>query len=228
MKKIEIEDLVHMDGHNGLYKVDVVYADKQHPENVFGCALYKSDAQIYLHQRLADVVIAAAEEARLLGYILNVKDGLRTMEAQAAMGESPAARQHPEWLEEPRLISPPGAGGHPRGMAVDVTLFDEKQNKDLDMGTPFDCFPEDKSKGIWPAHREYPDLSHEAIVNRSLLDQCMLRGAKSFNERLLCLKAEWWDFRFFPDETRGYLPISDIDLPENMRLTENKACITAV
>ena len=70
MKKIAIEDLVHMDGHNGLYVADVVYADAAHPENVFGCALYHADAQIYLHKRLADVVLKAAALAKGDGFVL--------------------------------------------------------------------------------------------------------------------------------------------------------------
>ena len=226
MKKIDVSDLVHMDGHNGLYIADVVYADKDHPENVFGCALYHKDAQIYLHKRLADIVLKAAELAQADGFQMIVKDGLRPMEAQDAMGQSPIAIKHPEWLEEPRLISPAGAGGHPRGMAVDVTLRDNKTGEDLDMGTPFDCFPEDKSAGIWPAHREYTDLPELCLQNRKRLDGYMLDGAGFCNEALLPLRAEWWDFRFYPELSSQYAPISDKDLPANMRLCANKACIT--
>lgn len=225
MKKIAIEDLVHMDGHNGLYVADVVYADAAHPENVFGCALYNADAQIYLHKRLADVVLKAARFAKDDGFVIWVKDGLRTMEAQKLMGESPIAREHPEWLEAPRLISPPGAGGHPRGMAVDVTLYDAHTDQELDMGTPFDCFPEDKMAGIWPAHRDYDDLSADVKANRARLNDYMARGAADCGEKLLALPAEWWDFRFYPEETSTYAPLSDADLPPEMRLSANKCCI---
>ncbi len=224
MKKIPFSDLVHMDGHAELYKVDVVYADKDHAENVFGCALYRKDAQIYLHKRLAAIVIGAAERAKQAGYILHIKDGLRTMEAQGAMGESPAALDHPEWLIEPRLISPPGAGGHPRGMAVDVTLFCPKLGRDIDMGTPFDCFPEDKSSGLWPAHRNYTDLPADCLENRAVLDRCMVDSAHALDEKLLPLPAEWWDYRFYPEETQRYAPLSDLDIPEFMRLCANKPC----
>ena len=225
MKKIAVEDLVHMDGHNGLYVADVVYADAAHPENVFGCALYRADAQIYLHKRLADVVLHAAELAQKDGFVLWVKDGLRPMEAQKLMGESPIAQKHPEWLVAPRLISPPGAGGHPRGMAVDVTLYDQETGVELDMGTPFDCFPEDKDAGIWPAHRDYMDLSAAVKANRARLDDYMLRGAAFCGETLLPLPAEWWDFRFYPEETSLYAPISDADLPPEIRLSANNSCI---
>jgi D-alanyl-D-alanine dipeptidase len=228
MKKIEFSDLVHMDGHDGLYKVDVVYADKDHPENVFGCALYRKDAQIHLHKRLAAIVFGAAKRAKQAGYMLHIKDGLRTMEAQRAMGESPAALQHPEWLVEPRLISPPGAGGHPRGMAVDVTLFCPILMKDIDMGTAFDCFPEDKNSGLWPAHRDYTDLPALCLENRAVLDGCMIDSAVALGEKLLPLSAEWWDYRFYPEQTRHYAPLSDLDIPEFMRLCANKPCKSPV
>jgi D-alanyl-D-alanine dipeptidase len=226
MKKIEISDLVPMDGHDGLYIADVVYADGAHPDNVFGCALYRSDAQIYLHRRLADIALIAAGRARRDGLTLVVKDGLRPMEAQTAMGESPIAQQHPEWLVEPRLISPAGAGGHPRGMAVDVTLLDPLTRTELDMGTPFDCFPEDKTAGIWPAHREYKDLPQACLDNRARLDGYMLGAAAECAEKLLALRAEWWDYRFYPEESSQYEPLSDLDLPDDMRVCINKACIS--
>tara|TARA_R110002126_G_scaffold13118_3_gene56583 strand:- start:106135 stop:106815 length:681 start_codon:yes stop_codon:yes gene_type:complete len=226
MEKIKISDLVHMDGHNGLYVADVVYADAAHPDNVFGCALYRSGAQIYLHRRLADIVVKAAVAAKEDGLTLVVKDGLRPMEAQAAMGESPIAKLHPEWLVAPRLISPPGAGGHPRGMAVDVTLFDAKVGGALDMGTPFDCFPEHKDAGIWPAHRAYVDLPQICLDNRARLDRYMEGAAAVCAEKLLALPAEWWDYRFYPEESALYEPLSDLDLPDNMRLCINKACIS--
>jgi len=218
MKKIEISDLVHMEGHEGLYIADVVYADAAHPDNVFGCALYRRDAQIYLHRRLANIVLEAAARAQDDGLKLIVKDGLRPMEAQTAMGQSPIAQKHPEWLVEPRLISPAGAGGHPRGMAVDVTLLDPKTGMEIDMGTPFDCFPEDKNAGIWPAHREYTDLPQICLDNRARLDGYMMRAAEKCAEKLLALHAEWWDYRFYPEETALYQPLSDLDLPDDMRI----------
>ena len=56
------------------------------------------------------------------------------------------------WLEEPRLLSPPGAGGHLRGMAIDIGLEDA-QGRLLDMGTVFDYLAEDSRRPLICASR---------------------------------------------------------------------------
>ena len=46
---------------------------------------------------------------------------------QTAMGKTQIVKDNPDWLEEPnRMVSPPGNGAHPRGMAIDVCVFDKE------------------------------------------------------------------------------------------------------
>ncbi len=97
-------------------QIDLVYADADHPENIFKTALYHPDAVLSLHCDLARIVLLAARSLhKKHGWVLVLKDGLRTIEAQARMMETEIVRQNPQWLIEPRMLSSPGQGGHPRG-----------------------------------------------------------------------------------------------------------------
>lgn len=70
---------------------------------------------------------------------------------------------------------------HSRGSTVDLTLFDMKTGKDLDMGSPFDYF----SKTSYP---EFKNVTKEQWNNRKLLRETM------FNFGFEPLKTEWWHF----------------------------------
>ena len=92
--------------------------------------------------------------------------------------------------------------GHTRGSTVDLTLFDMKTEKELDMGGTFD----------WFGHESHPDfggnpktgkykpnsrITAEQFHNRMILREAMLRhGFKP-------LGSEWWHFTLanepFPD-----------------------------
>ncbi|MCB1318379.1 MAG: hypothetical protein KDK27_20575, partial [Leptospiraceae bacterium] len=126
MKSISPDDLVYFSEvpeSSGLV-IDLAYAREDN--FLFGERIYRQDAVLTLHRFMADIVIRAGRIARERhGLSLIIHDGLRTVDAQARMLETRAVKANPHWVEnEPRLLSPPGAGGHPRGMAVDVTLAD--------------------------------------------------------------------------------------------------------
>jgi len=81
--------------------------------------------------------------------------------------------------------------GHTRGSTVDLTLFDMRTEKEVDMGGTFDWFgPE--------SHPDYKEgLTPEQYANRMILREAMLRhGFKP-------LETEWWHFTLseepFPD-----------------------------
>lgn len=72
--------------------------------------------------------------------------------------------------------------GHSRGSTVDLTLFDMKRGKEVDMGGTFDYFGEH-------SHADYTgDLTEEQKANRALLRDAML--AHGFRG----ISTEWWHF----------------------------------
>lgn len=71
--------------------------------------------------------------------------------------------------------------GHSRGSTVDLTLFDMKTGKDLDMGGTFDYFGE-------LSHPDYTKITKQQLKNRMILRDAMIRnGFKP-------LYTEWWHF----------------------------------
>lgn len=219
----ELVDLADLAADNPA-RVDLVYARADHPENVFGTAFYRADARMWGHRDMA-VLVALASHICFdrTGWTFELKDCLRPVEAQAAMRETEIVKQNPHWLEEPnRLLSPPGKGGHPRGMAIDIILRDERGDA-VDMGTPFDHLTRDPSQN--PAARNWTRFcadearNQRILYNRRALEESMMEAAARQGRALLPLPQEWWDFRFLRDYTEGFAPIHDADLPPAMRMT---------
>lgn len=82
---------------------------------------------------------------------------------------------------DPSYVTPPAKGSmHNRGLAIDVTLVDEK-GKELNMGTGFDFFGSE-------AHTDNFNLPEEVIRNRKVLKTMMeeidFKG----------IRTEWWHF----------------------------------
>lgn len=219
--KIKIEDLVPLDLFLDDFpiQIDLAYTRDEAP-NIFG-TVYKDDAKLILHKDLAKISLLSA---RLIhekhGLHVRFYDGLRTKDAQAKMAEAPIVKNNPHWLEEPnRLLSPPGAGGHPRGMAVDVTLQDENGTL-LDMGTVFDHLAENPDRDHNPAHRQYPHISSRADKNRNILSDAFIEAAKLLKLEIHPLPQEWWDFRLPKHVYEEFEPLSDSDLPPLYQMTE--------
>ena len=80
--------------------------------------------------------------------------------------------------------------GHSRGSTVDLTLFDMRTEKEVDMGGTFDYFGE-------LSHPDYTDITEEQYDNRMILREAMMEhGFKPLEE-------EWWHFtladELYPD-----------------------------
>ena len=71
--------------------------------------------------------------------------------------------------------------GHSRGSTVDLTLFDMKSGKELDMGGTFDWFGEE-------SHPDYRGITEVQYSNRMLLREIML------NHGFRPIAEEWWHF----------------------------------
>src|SRR5436189_280619 len=123
MKQIDPSSLIDLqalaDQQSVRLSTQLVYAG---PDNFLGEAIYKPGARLWLHHDLAHIVVAAADKmARMYGMFFVVTDGLRTVEAQQRMLAAKRTTENPQWIAD-QMLSKPGFGGHPRGMAVDIVL----------------------------------------------------------------------------------------------------------
>lgn len=71
--------------------------------------------------------------------------------------------------------------GHSRGSTVDLTLFDMKTEKEVDMGGTFDFFGRQ-------SHPDYKKISKKQYKNRMILRKAML------NNGFKPIDTEWWHF----------------------------------
>lgn len=91
--------------------------------------------------------------------------------------------------------------GHTRGSTIDLTLFDMKTGKEVDMGGTFDYFGKE-------SHPDYKgSLTKTQINNRKFLREAMIRnGFKP-------LETEWWHFTLenepYPDMYFTF-PVTDL------------------
>ncbi len=148
------------------------------------CALMTKEAAAALKQ--------VADYLRPKGYLLKIYDAYRP---QMAVNHFMAWAEdlndtrmkkyfYPE-LDKDKII-PQGyvavKSGHSRGSTVDLTLFDMKSGKEVDMGGTFDYFGE-------RSHPDYKgDLTAKQIANRNILRDAMIKfGFKPLEE-------EWWHF----------------------------------
>lgn len=216
MKRINPDQLINMNALQETHGFRVELAYARNDNLLFGERIYKPDAKLWLYEPLAEIIIKAAEHAIKEGHRFILYDGLRTIEAQEKMLQTQRVKDNPHWLEEPRLLSPPGKGAHPRAMAIDCSL-ETLSGELLDMGTPFDYLAEDSSPTQNPAHREHTNLSKQVIQNRALLDTYILDSAKTLRFEIIALPQEWWDFRSPSEFYNAFAPIKDEDLPASMR-----------
>lgn len=219
MKKISPSDIVAFGPFRGTFplKTELVYADPAHHENHFG-AIYHKDAVLQGHRDLVKIVLLVSYKLhREKGWTLIVKDCLRPIEAQNRIIETDIVRANPHWLVEPRFLSGPGQGGHPRGMAVDLDAIDSAGLL-VDFGTAFDHFSSSTDKNLNPAHREHPGLNAEQAENRNILTDAMMKAAADFNLPMLPLPQEWWDFRFPASYANDYQALSDDDLLPHQKM----------
>ena len=139
----------------------------------------------------ASALKKASDEAVSRGYRLKIYDAYRPQQAvdhfMRWAEDLSDIRMKPYFypeIDKSALI--PGGyiaarSGHSRGSTVDLTLFDMRTQRDLDMGSPFDFFGE-------VSHPDYRGITEEQYRNRILLRDIMVSC------RFLPLEEEWWHF----------------------------------
>lgn len=134
---------------------------------------------------------AVSDELVEKGYQLKIYDAYRPQMAVdhfirwAKDVEDTKMKEHFYPELEKDVLFPQGyimeQSGHSRGSTVDLTLFDTRTQKDVDMGGTFDYFGP-------LSHPDYTGITEEQYANRMVLRNAMIRhGFKPLAE-------EWWHF----------------------------------
>ena len=147
---------------------------------------------VILTREAAEALRKVNADARAMGLRLKLYDGYRP---QRAVAHFVRWAQDVEKTETKAIFYPDvdkrdlfklgfiaERSGHSRGSTIDLTLFDEQTQKDLDMGGGFDFFGELS----WAEYTR--TLTDEQIRNRKLLHELMMKhGFRPLAE-------EWWHF----------------------------------
>lgn len=179
-------------------RVNLVYAT---PDNFLGEAVYFGITRAWLHPDAAHKLIAAH---RLLkkahpGWRFVIYDAARPMSVQRKMWAMVRGTDKTNYVSNPAN----GGGLHNYGLAVDLTILDEK-GKPLPMGTPFDYFGEEAHTNREESLLESGQITHEEFENRRLLRRLMRQaGFRS-------IPYEWWHFNAYSRaEARQNYPLID-------------------
>ena len=147
------------------------------------CALMTREA--------AEALKKVSDEVKQMGYRLKIYDAYRPQMAVdhfvrwAEKISDTRMKQYfyPE-VDKTKLFDEgyiDAKSGHSRGSTVDLTLFDMKTGKEVDMGGTFDYFGE-------KSHPDYKKITKQQYKNRMILRNAMIKhGFKP-------LDTEWWHF----------------------------------
>ena len=161
-----------------------------------------------LTKEAADALRKVSDELIKKGYRLKIFDAYRPQMAvnhfmRWALDKNDVAMKqyfYPELKKD--VLFPQGYiaehSGHSRGSTLDLTLFDMKTEREVDMGGTFDYFGK-------LSHPSYKNITKQQYDNRMLLREAMLNnGFKPLTE-------EWWHFTLknepYPD-TYFTFPVS--------------------
>lgn len=170
-----------------------------------------------LSRQAADSLKVVSDELRQQGYRLKIYDAYRpqcAVDYFMAWAEDTSDVRMKEYfypeLDKSVLVPQEYVArksSHTRGSTVDLTLFDMKLQKDVDMGCTFDYFGVASHPDVLPGQEigAYRPITEEQYRNRMILQEAMVRHGFKIYE------CEWWHFTLkdepFPD-TYFNFPIS--------------------
>ena len=186
-KSLQEQGLVNIQKEISGIQVELKYSTV---DNFFQQDVYGDLTQCYL-QPVAAAMLGKAQASLQKEYpnlSLLVYDGVRPLRVQQILWDS---LDKPDSIK-PLYVSDPKIGGlHNYGLAVDLTIFDLKSGKPLDMGTPFDYFG-------FPAYpdRELQMLAEEKITKTQVANREILRKVMK-GAGFTGIGSEWWHFNAF-------------------------------
>jgi serine beta-lactamase-like protein LACTB len=166
-------ELVELTALDSAIKLDIRYAGTN---NFVGVPFYKS-GKAFLQRPAAKALVRAHRKLKEKGYGLLIHDGYRPWHVTKMFWEATPAKFH-------NFVANPEEGSrHNRGCAVDLTLYDLKTGKPVEMVGGYDEFS-DRS------YADYPGGTSLQRWHRALLRRAM--EAEGFT----VYEAEWWHFDY--------------------------------
>jgi len=166
-------DLVELTKLDPTIKLDIRYATTN---NLFGTVFY-SQARAFLQRAPAEALVRVNQKLKASGYGLLVHDGYRPWYVTKVFWDAT-----PD--DKKIFVADPSKGSrHNRGAAVDLTLYDLKTGKPIEMVSTYDETTD----------RAYPNYPGGASLQRWHRD--LLRAAMEA-EGFTVYEAEWWHFDY--------------------------------
>ncbi len=165
-------------------RVELMYA---RPDNFTGRILYKNLREGYLHPNAMKGLIKAQRELKRLhpGYRLIVYDAARPMSVQQQMWNVVRGTSKDIYVSNPAR----GGGLHNYGLAVDISILDEKEHP-LPMGTKVDHLGVEAHITHEAGLVQKGKITEKERKNRLLLRQVMRSAG------FRALPTEWWHFNW--------------------------------
>jgi zinc D-Ala-D-Ala dipeptidase len=166
-------DLVELVRLDPTIKLDIRYASSN---NFLGTPLY-TQARAFLQRPAAEAVVRAHREVKAQGYGLIIHDGYRPWYVTEIF-----------WKATPDdkkiFVANPAQGSrHNRGCAVDLSLYDLRTGKEVEMPSGYDEMTK-------RSYADYPGGTVEERARRALLRHAMEKQGFAVNPD------EWWHFDY--------------------------------
>lgn len=166
-------DLVELGKMNRTIRLEIRYATTN---NFLGTVFY-SEARAFMQQPAAEAVVRASLKLKALGYGLLIHDAYRPWYVTKVFWDAT-----PD--DKKVFVADPAKGSrHNRGCAVDLTLYDLKTKKPVEMVSTYD-------ESTDRAYPDYPGGTSLQRWHRKLLRDAM--EAEGFT----VYEAEWWHFDY--------------------------------
>ena len=166
-------ELVELTALDSSIKLDIRYAGTR---NFLGTPVY-TQARAFLQRPAAEALVRAHHKLRAKGYGLLIHDGYRPWYVTKMFWDATPPAQH-------EFVADPATGSrHNRGCAVDLTLYDLRTGKAVEMPGVYDEM----------SHRSYP--GYPGGTTRQRWHRELLREAMEA-EGFTVYSAEWWHFDF--------------------------------
>jgi zinc D-Ala-D-Ala dipeptidase len=185
-RKPDLVDLARLDPR---IKLDIRYATT---DNFLSTPVYTS-ARAFLQRPAAEAMLRAHRELMKHGYGLLIFDGYRPWYITKIFWDATPPDKHD-------FVADPSKGSrHNRGCAVDLTLYDLKTGKEVEMTGGYDEMSE----------RSYPRYAGGTPDQRARRD--LLRRAME-QQGFQVFDFEWWhfDYRDWPKYSIGNIPFESI------------------